>query len=617
MAATEFTFDESTAQFTVELVDKVTEPAKKATSALSKLTDGLKSVTQLKAFETLQNTLGGLADSVIHFGQSAAQSLLQAGMAAAQFVTKGVVGMAIFADSSRRAFASLTGGAEAGAEAFERSKRVAREMGMDVQSVAEQFKGMLAMQFKADEAEGLIKMSADLVAVTGKAEAAQRAIVAITQIKAKGKLQAEELVGQLAEAGVATTLVYKHLGQQLGKTEDEVRALIGKGQVKADQGIAAIQAAVLEKVHGKKAGEAGAAFAQNTISGLLGVLQSLPNTLFLEAAEKLEQNFEGVKDTLRTIIDYVRSIDAGKIAAFVSSVLTMVQKLVPLALSFAEGFGEGFQEILAGMTELSGGDLTGQAERARELGRDVAKFFSLAVRGMTKLMEFGTWLTTSPVGQAVAGLTLVAAFFVKALLWVAAIKTALVALGVKVVGFGAMWSGITSAVSTFVGWLVTGATWIGTILGAIISLPGLIAAATAALVAGAWIWREELAKAMLWLWDTAGRLYDSFVSYVWKKLGEIWTWLMSKLPTLPTWLGGSGAQAPAQAPAPTAPQAPELSDTMKGALARDQKFETTMTVNVQGMPNAGDPKTVGEAVGKSASDEMEGFWSSLALQGGA
>jgi len=305
-------------------------------------------------------------------------------------LVEGAVHMARFKESSEVAFHSLTGSADGAQRAWDTSLRLARELGQDVEETTGSMKHLLAMQFKLPEAEELVKISADLQGVTGDAQAAHRALTAITQIKAKGKLQAEELVGQLAEANVSTVLVYKNLAKITGKSEEAVRGMISKGQIDADTGIAAIKAAILEKTHSSSAGQLRKDTMSNTFDGLIGQLKIAPQFLFVRLGEAVKKNLDKLKPVVERITKAIDGIQGDQMTRFIGKVLEMAERIIPLALEFATGFGEGFSVIVDAMGAADGA--VPPLEKARALGKRLAEAFELALKAISKIADAVLWL---------------------------------------------------------------------------------------------------------------------------------------------------------------------------------------------------------------------------------
>lgn len=464
---------------------------------------------------------GGKADDAIKWTSEKAVSAAKyaflgtsaaAGVAGAMIV-KNTLHMANFAETTQLAFRSLTGSQSGADQAWQRSLALSKQLGMGVEEVAGSMKHLLAMQFSLGEAEEMVKISADLTAVTGDAQAAERALRAITQIKAKGRLQSEELVGQLAEAGVSTTLVYEELGKLYGKDTAAIRKLITAGAVDADTGIKAIKAAILRKTHSTEAGTAGTSFAQSTFTGLMGQLKNAPQFLFVRLAEQVKANLDKFRPAVQKIIDAIDNIRGDQMARFVGNVLQFAERLVPLALAFAEGFGEGFSAINEAMGAVN--PAVASLDTARNVGKAVAKAFEMVFDVLGKIAAGVGWLEQHDMLGATLASALGILAAMRAVVAISGTAAAVKGL-IGLVGGGAAAAGATGAVGAATAATAAAATTgaaataagAGTsgaaALAAGLGTAGMAAAAGAAVGIGAaaagYIWREEIAK---WMYGDA------------------------------------------------------------------------------------------------------------------
>lgn len=406
------------ASFAVRLIDKATRPARAIKAALAGISKAAKASSgklmgdpKLGRFKDKQGRVrekdgkfvktkfgdafkkanaGGL-DLIKTLGAAATKAALLGGALAligAGFVIHGIADATAFVERSSMAFTSLTGSVQGGAAAFKKSIALSRELGLDVQDTTKQYQKLLAAQFTSTRAEGLIKLTTDLKAIGSTAEEASSAIRAITQIKAKGRLQAEELVGQLAEAGVATTLVYEALGKQMGKTQKQVIAAITAGSVSADMGIAAIEEAIKKKVHEKTAGEAGKRFADATLGGMFERLKNAPGQMFVKIAQAGERALPKMKGAVQQLERMIDNIDPGQVALAFERVIDLARTGITLGVEFAGGFAEGFGEI---SKALQPGDVASSAATFRQLGRDIATIAVYAVQAAKGLGQLFAW----------------------------------------------------------------------------------------------------------------------------------------------------------------------------------------------------------------------------------
>lgn len=407
--------------------------------------------------------LAGVASKAVDLALALARVSAQAVFA----FGKAAVEAALFGESIELGFKTLMrGSGDAGAQ-IQRVTKIATDLGLPVQDTLKQFQKLLAMQFAPKAAEDIVKMMADLKAVGADAEQVSRAVAAITQIKAKGRLQSEELVGQLAEAGVSTELVMEALGKQLGKTTKEVRKLLEAGKITADQGIAAIGEAVKKKTGIKEFGEAGKRFADNTLTGLVARLRAKGEALMLDIGRRILEPLRGaVKPVIDDIFAFMESEDGkGLVDGIVSGFTTLgavVKAAWPVVKEFVGAFKEGFsaamkpvEPLIAALKKMTGNEtqMKNLAIAAQAAGTalgflvaqgiGIAAFAGSVIAGISlvvgKIRELVTWVTTGGgtlgtglISGFVSGITAGAARVVAAIKGVAtsALASAKAALGI-------------------------------------------------------------------------------------------------------------------------------------------------------------------------------------------
>lgn len=324
--------------------------------------------------------LGFVGEKLLDLTKWAA--LATAKFTAFSFVVGGIVATAIaktaaemvsFAEKSKLALSYVTGAISTGGEAFTWGLDLAKELGLDAQETIQQLIKLRSMQFSVRESMDLIRISADLQAITGDAQAAERALTALTQIKAKGKLQSEELVGQLAEAGVSTVLVYEELEKIYKKNREGVLKLMQKGQIDAENGIEAIKKAILKKLNTKEAGEVGRNFAQTTLAGLWAQLKNIPKNLGISIAQFID--IKPLKDVMREVLDTVYGYDQNGLVRFVRSLINGFVEASRVVLAFGQGFGDSLWKITDAL-DIAGINLR---DDARSAGKWLAEFFANSI----------------------------------------------------------------------------------------------------------------------------------------------------------------------------------------------------------------------------------------------
>lgn len=253
--------------------------------------------------------------------------------------------------TTRVAFDALTGSAEGGADALARSNRLADEFSIGIEDVTGSMKKLLAAQFSLGQSETFIKLGTDLRAIGTDAEGVKSAIRAITQIKAKGRLQADELL-QLSEANISQELIFGQLKKSLGVgTSDEVRKIIEAGKVDAETALAAIQGAILKKTGSKEAGEAGKKFADVSLSALRTRIENARFRLFQDVAEKSTDSFERLRTVGDELIKFIQELDREKLGNIFDLAVTGLDSLVKIGKSFFTGFVDRFADGSGGLED--------------------------------------------------------------------------------------------------------------------------------------------------------------------------------------------------------------------------------------------------------------------------
>lgn len=418
---------------TIQLIDKLTGPAKRMTRGLA----GLRQRT-----ESIQNPLSATTKSVTHLtgtfrdasgmlrdargrlvgvgramdgatqkaarssvvmrglgvaGTAAAQSLGQAAHSAAAAVlrigaayARSTVEALLFRDSSLRGLQLIRGDAFKAGEAFDTALNLSDRLGTAPMKTIESIQRLLAKGFTLEGAEDIFKGLTDLKVAVPTANL-DNAVLAIEQIKSKGVLAMEELRGQLAESGLNVAHVLEEIGKPIGKNAREVEKMISQGEISADQGIMGILNSI-RRLTGKELGQA-AEEASKSVSGLVERFKQLPERLNIEIASQLE--FSGAGDALselwnqlgpgseafRTLTDFgVRAIKA---------IGEVIMLSIPLVKEFFKAFGAGFVE--SGGVESLRATWDGLTERMKdpaflETVRSFGTRFGAAATLITRLM---------------------------------------------------------------------------------------------------------------------------------------------------------------------------------------------------------------------------------------
>lgn len=204
-------------------------------------------------------------------------------------------------DTSLRNYTALMGGdrERAGLEYY-RAQQFARKTDFTESSVTKAQSSLIAQGFRGDELYRTLFAAADLSSLSDedKSEALKGVVRALGQIKAKGRLQAEEM-NQIAEhAPLGRDRWFEEIQRGLGlKDRKAVEALMQKGGVSADVGISAFQRATLGQLGTEKLGQ----FSTQSAGSITSLLSNLQ-----EAQSMLAKSFDS--DTLPAMARFRESL---------------------------------------------------------------------------------------------------------------------------------------------------------------------------------------------------------------------------------------------------------------------------------------------------------------------
>jgi tape measure domain-containing protein len=415
------------ASFVAALIDKVSGPARKMKGQLSSLNKAFRDVTKgaqgrdemgkfmkrsggmLKSMEGAFRGAGKSLGSAVQSGvEKLKEGLLIGGLVAAGVAASigaATIKVADFAQTTRIGFQSVAKHGASAEKLFTHFRGLAEGLGLDVMDTNKQAVKLMALQFSPKMAENLIKMGADMRALGADAEGVDRIFAQLGQIKAKGRLQGEELT-VLAENGLSTQLVYEALGKQLGKTQDEILKMQQAGKLTSDMAFPAIMEAVLKKTGSKELGQAGKRVADETLSGMAGQLKAKAQNALIDIATQatpaIVGAFKPISDELGALFKN-KSVQEGLIVAF-EAVGNVVREAVPFVKEFVGSLGAGFMEAWPAMKGAMGVLFDGFGGKQdwmgtiKELGKSLGQ---IAALGVTVATVFG--------GMLVAGIQMVSA----------------------------------------------------------------------------------------------------------------------------------------------------------------------------------------------------------------
>lgn len=360
------------------------------------------------------NAISSIASKL---GQLGSMGLAKLGDIAGGAMEKGAI---------MRGLGLLTGGAAGAEKAFGLVALKARELGMSTLGAAKQVQSLLAGGFKLEGGTGALRVleAAQALRVINPTANIDNVITALSQIQAKGKLTAEELHGQLGDAGVNIGAVYEALASKMGKSTDEIRKMMAAGKITADQGIAAVFASIEKQGGGSLAKIA--ASGKGSIGNMLERLMSLPSEIgagldlskFFGSASNVidkivtrltDPKAQAFFDSLFNVSGSAMLDGLGKAFGQVMDVMTdprMIKSLEGIGKAVGgmfEGFGEGFAAVADVLLGLDTGNADDMTAAWRAFGQAIGGVVAAVV--MLGHVGQALWAFAGEVGESIASAT--------------------------------------------------------------------------------------------------------------------------------------------------------------------------------------------------------------------
>lgn len=289
--------------FLMEMIDKVTGPSKMASRALGGLKSAFSKVkeTTSKAATAVTTTAKSWGSSIwakASKGISTVQGTLQGlalggalkdlGVGAGELVvagTKMVLDAITFKQATTSAFTAMEGSEKAGKALYDHILEMSLYFRKSPKDMMSSVMSLRAAGLETNQALSLLQTTMDLSAFKPGADI-KSLVTQLGQAKSKGKLMTEEMMVLAESGGLATGKIKEalvdvlKLGEVNPKNLDKVQQFLSGGKITADQGIEAVQKAVMSLTGTKKAGEY-AEKARNSVAGLIEGLKSAPEQFML------------------------------------------------------------------------------------------------------------------------------------------------------------------------------------------------------------------------------------------------------------------------------------------------------------------------------------------------
>lgn len=236
------------------------------------------------------NVLAGMAAGMTALGAAAVRSAAQM-------------------EQNRVAFTTLLKSAEKAKRFLTAMEKFAATTPFELPGVLAASKRLLAFGFSAEQVLPILRAVGDSAAALGLGEEGiQRMTLAIGQMQAKGKIQAQEML-QLAEAGVPA---WELLAKAIGVDIPTAMKMAEEGQISAAQGIQAIVAGMNTKFSGMMEAQA------QTINGIMSnIRDSVGQTMTAIGDDivrglNLKEHFKGMQDWLANFAQAVKGYGIGE-----------------------------------------------------------------------------------------------------------------------------------------------------------------------------------------------------------------------------------------------------------------------------------------------------------------
>ena len=349
--------------FTVQMIDKVSAPAKKAAASVDKITKATKKTTAsakkaAKASESLgaqlmKATVGGdlvasaikkVASFALEAAKAVARLALRFGMAvgkAAQFGEALQFSLTKFLKSSSRAKTEIAA-----------EMKISNKLGLDFHTTAENFIELVSAGFVPAAAKDMLKLKADLLAMgTGSAESSEKINSAFGHIQkamAKGKIEADGFNEILGNLPVTKMQIMGKLAKLMGK---DVSALMKMDITKlpVDKLMTAIQQATLAAANASELGETALNKQKEPVGGMMNL--STPRVGTVPDRLAHTRGGSGFLDVLDDIAKGMESEEFQAAIDDIAASLTSLSRAAIAIFKIASGAAKGMAKAWANVSE--------------------------------------------------------------------------------------------------------------------------------------------------------------------------------------------------------------------------------------------------------------------------
>ena len=315
-------------QWTFEMLDKVSGPAKSAASSTLDMVRALHS-----SMAVMDYTIRGV---------KALGGAILAG-----------IEPAVRQEKALGAFTTMLGDSAKAVDVYAEAVRFANETPFETKDIVDSYKQLLAAQFKADDLQIVTRIVGDASSLQDlPAEAMKSVNRALGQIKSKGKLSQEEL-NQVAEAvPLNQSMFLENLSKIYGTTLEQTRKLKDAGKISGEAGVYAVLQTLSQQFGGNMER------ASKQVSGLWSTIASMPDAYLSVLGNSA--GYERIREALQLTVNALDPLsERGKaLQEFISDVGSGVLEGAAQAINYLVagmgGFVDGLVLALGPMKEMFG-----------------------------------------------------------------------------------------------------------------------------------------------------------------------------------------------------------------------------------------------------------------------
>jgi tape measure domain-containing protein len=290
----------------------------------------------------------------------------------------GIYDVAVLVSRAQLSFANFFGGQVQGAKVLQETRELALKYGFDLEDTIGAMQRFGAAGFSAENSKGLLRIGADLKALGRSGQDIKGVYLALSQIKGKGVLSAEELTQQLGERGVNVGMVWQEIADKLGIVGTASQSAITKvqklqraGKISAAVGINAIATTIARQLNEKAFGQVGEKVANETVEGLKNRMGASFNDALFGSVMAAEP---ALVKGMQALMNGLTGSDTGTLQSTLAAALVRVGELMerigPLMPEIAENFTKAFSAA-SGFD--AGGGLNNFVDRLPELATSLGQ----------------------------------------------------------------------------------------------------------------------------------------------------------------------------------------------------------------------------------------------------